>query len=390
MRETALPEILSSPLENIILKTKLLDMGAPQAILALALDQPCLTDIGNSILVLKEMGALLQKSNGVIQQLDGDISFIGRIMANLPIDVRIARFIIFGYCFSLLEECIVIGTNIKNVIFCVLCGYILLSVIILGAALNCSKSIFKYANDKNNGIFAYTQMLQWSNGSGSDLFALLNAFTVWTKLHNEKAFGTDHTKESRRKMKLAEQEWANRYFIEVRALYECQQQITEIEQRLRQMGVQASTGYHRVRWTENEKAIILKVIIAGAFYPNLFGRSATQHQQYERDMFSVVAGRDIRNTVYFSGFEQKFIRHLYIQSIKELFVQSGVVRPDDMANVRVSFDEGSQKVFVTFLRTQGQVQEYGKARMPGCVLPEVYKSIKMRTLRIPTRIRVIK
>lgn len=101
--------MLSSPLENIILKTKILDMGSPQSILALALDQPCLTDISNSVLVLKEMGALLQKSNGVIEQFDGDISFIGRIMANLPIDVRIARFIIIGYCFSLLEECIIIG-----------------------------------------------------------------------------------------------------------------------------------------------------------------------------------------------------------------------------------------------------------------------------------------
>lgn len=262
---------------------------------------------------------------------------------------------------------------------------------VAGSALNCSKNIFKYVDNKKDGIFAYTQMLQWANGSGSDLFAMLNVYTVWTKLHNERAFGTDHTKESRQKMKMFEQEWANRYYIEVAALYECQQQIEEVGQRLQQMGIQPSTGYNRVRWTENEKAIMLKVVIAGAFYPNLFGRSSQPQQHFEREMFSVVAGRDLRNTVYFSGFEQKYFRHLYVQSIKQLFVQSGVICAEDLPNVRVSFDEGSQKVFVTFLNAyRDHEQQYGLARMPGSVLPEVYKSIKMRYLRIPTHIRVIR
>lgn len=109
MRESALPEILTSPLENVILKTKMLDMGPPQAILALAMDRPSVIEIANSVLNLKEMGALLQHTKGLIEENDGDISFIGRIMAKLPIDVRIARLIIFGYCFDLLNECIVIG-----------------------------------------------------------------------------------------------------------------------------------------------------------------------------------------------------------------------------------------------------------------------------------------
>lgn len=109
LREHPIPEMLSSPLENIILKAKLLNMGSPKSLLALALDKPSLSDIGNTILLLKETGALLLKSNGVMNDLDGDISFIGRIMANLPVDVKIAKFIILGYCFSVLEECITIG-----------------------------------------------------------------------------------------------------------------------------------------------------------------------------------------------------------------------------------------------------------------------------------------
>lgn len=111
MQENATPELLSSPLENIILKAKLLEMGPPAAILALALDHPQLNDIANTVLILQEIGALLKTCNGEMNCMDGDISFIGRIMASLPIDVKIAKFIILGYCFSVLDECIIIGIN---------------------------------------------------------------------------------------------------------------------------------------------------------------------------------------------------------------------------------------------------------------------------------------
>lgn len=114
MGEHAISELVSSPLENVILKAKLLEMGSPESILALAMDHPTLSDIANTILVLKEIGALLRTCNGKPSDTDGDISFIGRIMANLPIDVKISKLIILGYCFSILDECITIGEQKKN------------------------------------------------------------------------------------------------------------------------------------------------------------------------------------------------------------------------------------------------------------------------------------
>lgn len=109
MEDSALPELLRSPLENVVLKTKMLDMGPPASLLALAMDKPNLNDIANTILQLKEIGALLRTVDGNLCNLDGDITFIGRIMANLPLDVRVAKLIICGHCFSLLDECIIIG-----------------------------------------------------------------------------------------------------------------------------------------------------------------------------------------------------------------------------------------------------------------------------------------
>lgn len=109
MEQSAPPEILSSPLERVVLKSKILDMGPPQSILALAMDQPNLSDIHNTVLMLKGMGAMLRLTAGVELENDGDLTFIGRVMAALPVDVRVSRLIILGHCFSVLEECIIIG-----------------------------------------------------------------------------------------------------------------------------------------------------------------------------------------------------------------------------------------------------------------------------------------
>ena len=48
-----------APLDKVVLDTKILDMGPPKEILGLALDPPDLRNIKNTILHLKEMGALL-------------------------------------------------------------------------------------------------------------------------------------------------------------------------------------------------------------------------------------------------------------------------------------------------------------------------------------------
>lgn len=131
-----------------------------------------------------------------------------------------------------------------------------------GAALSCRKGIFQNAHN-SEGVALYSQKLQWANGSGSDLIAMLNAYLVWERLHNEKAFGTDNTREKREQMKIAECRWADRHFIELASLYECRQLKLEIEQRLQRLQILPRTGFNRVVWTSNERPIILKVVIAG-------------------------------------------------------------------------------------------------------------------------------
>lgn len=115
MCESARPELMLTSLENVILKAKTFEMGPPHVILGLAMSDsiPNLDDVANTVLSLKELGALqLTHKNEGFSPIDGDLTFLGRIMSNLPIDVRATRLVTLGSCFGVLEECIIMGTNL--------------------------------------------------------------------------------------------------------------------------------------------------------------------------------------------------------------------------------------------------------------------------------------
>lgn len=243
------------------------------------------------------------------------------------------------------------------------------------AALNCTKHIFKPVT--GCGVQPYSSLLEWANGSGSDLFAMLNAYNKWSQMHQNKRFGTDATKAERDQMNEREKEWADRYNLEVPALRECETYIKDLHLRLKRLKLKA-LSHEKFKWTDTEKNIILKVVISGAFYPNYFLRSSPNRTQDERAMYNMLDGRDPTKTIYLRGFDNKFLRTIYALTIKEEIVRQGVV--DNVSKVKVTFDNGAQKVYVTF-RTDGKkddVKEHGVACQPGFALTEVYKAIRMR------------
>lgn len=111
----------------------------------------------------------------------------------------------------------------------------------------------------------------------------------------------------------------------------------------------------------------------------------------DRETFRTINGRDPCNTVFFSGFEEKYIRPLYVQSIKEL-LKPCTNSPD---NIQVTFDEGNEKVFVTFKQTKSSLQanvdpELNFTEMgPGQVAIEVYKALKLKKAGRPLCIKVM-
>lgn len=106
-----------------------------------------------------------------------------------------------------------------------------------------TKSIFKISFDRD--LKEYTRRLEWSNGSGSDLFAILNAYRIWTLKYNTQEFGRGKAQRD------AERDFCHKHFLDVRSLHECHQLVQELKMRLEKLGVREATGKDRVNWTGN-------------------------------------------------------------------------------------------------------------------------------------------
>lgn len=226
----------------------------------------------------------------------------------------------------------------------------------------------------------YAQQLSWANGSGSDLVASLHAYVAWRSAHSSGLFGENNGSiETRLQMKESEREWGYKYCLDINALNECHVQVNELKARLEKMNIKASHNINDIEWNANEKAIILKVVIAGAFYPNYFVRaSSVKCDDPANDLFRAIGTRDPRTTVYYTGFPHEYCRQLYIKSIKEFFIEHGVVDRNDTDRIRVTFDPNSNKTFVTF---EVQKTKNEMNLMPGSVCMEVYKALKLRHLK---------
>lgn len=231
----------------------------------------------------------------------------------------------------------------------------------------------------------YARKLEWSNGSGSDLIAIYNAFKTWSHKHNN-AFGKGANR-------LAEEEaFCRRHFLEVRSLHECNLLVNELRERLKHLHITIPTGAKRVIWSDQMKSIILKLVIGGAFYPNIYLHSISDKDENDRSASRHLQERDARTTVYFQGFSQKYIREFYVDAIKNLFV-GPVVEYSEKKNIKVSFGRGTERVFVSFEDTfasasEGDDWETRRSKLPGNIPCEVYKALKMRDSNVSRTIRV--
>lgn len=246
--------------------------------------------------------------------------------------------------------------------------------------MNCSKSIFSY--NRSKGVDSYTKRLEFADGSGSDLFALLNAYRTWKRLRNAGEFG--NIKKYNEEVKATEKKWTESNYLELNALRECDEYVKDLRVRVDRMNLIDCKC--DLKWSRNEKYIVLKVVIAGAFYPNYFSRStkAKRSQTFETEQFKTLGGRDLSDTVYFTGFKYSDMPHIYIKRIKELLVQNCVISEKDSHNITVAHDGVSERVFVSFKKTgkEGDIRKYGVACQPGFVHTEVYKAVKMRMMKL--------
>ncbi|XP_076314429.1 ATP-dependent RNA helicase TDRD9-like [Tachypleus tridentatus] len=119
---------------------------------------------------------------------------------------------------------------------------------------------------------------------------------------------------------------------------------------------------------------LLKIVIAGAFYPNYFVRESND----EKEIIKTLSDKDPLCTVVIrlpglSPMEGS----LYTYSIREMF------RPCSNKQIRIDFEEG--KALVQFSRGQ---QMENSVYEPMGILIAVYLAVKMRQLRIPLMLKL--
>ncbi|XP_033332718.2 tudor domain containing 9 protein spindle E [Megalopta genalis] len=340
LSKEAPPEILRAPLANVVLKSKLLDMGEPKAILALSLDPPDLANLERTILLLKETGALIDTTNE-FQPLDGELTDLGRVMANLPLDIHITKLIMLGHVYSILKDTIIIAACL--------------------AVKDMFNSPFKQK------LLAYNVRLNWSADSCSDCIAFMNVYKVWILNKANRTINNDAT----------EKKWALRNFVQIRVLREVKALVTELSKRLEKLGIKESEGMNKVVW-KTERPFVLKFVIAGAFYPNYFIKHVPDAQEKEYAGIKLLNGLDPSTTVYVQGWPLRQPGPLYAKRIQEI-LQSHMELPQD--KVRISFD-ASSRVYIQFLPEEG---DNNNRKIAQCV----YTAIRMRQCNIPLEIPIL-
>ena len=92
--------------------------------------------------------------------------------------------------------------------------------------------------------------------------------------------------------------------------------VKEIKQRLTSVGIEEPSGPNVKPLTESQKALLLRVAIFGAFYPNYFTRDAVAGKIDEREAVKSLCGLDPFSTVRFQGFPCDQPTKPYVRQIK--------------------------------------------------------------------------
>uniref|UniRef100_H2YE71 RNA helicase n=1 Tax=Ciona savignyi TaxID=51511 RepID=H2YE71_CIOSA len=318
MQDYGIPEMQRCSLESAILKVKLLGMGAPKSVLSLALSPPDLHNIGRTILLLKEVGALSTTADKNVY--DGRLTFVGQVLASLPLDMRLGKLLMLGYVFGCLGQCLIIAASL-------------------------AKSSF-LATPYNLELKSFKQKLLWANGSFSDCIAFLNAYQLWESCLKSNVF-------RRRKDEL---EWGRENFIQIRRIHDVHTLVEELQDRLKQFNIRSNDLQYWSSQDKKENELILKIVMCGAFYPNYFELLSTDEDIALKEMCML----DPTTTVMIRGFPPNCGGMLFKDSI--------IKNTKDCGKAKKLYYDGT-KAFVEF--------EKDPEIDTGKVYPAVYLASKL-------------
>ncbi|KAL7133628.1 hypothetical protein ABFS83_12G154800 [Erythranthe nasuta] len=105
MPQYQLPEMLRTPLQELCLHIKSLDLGAISTFLAKALQPPDALSVENAIELLKTIGALDDRE---------ELTPLGRHLCTLPLDPNIGKMLLMGSIFQCLDPALTIAASLAH------------------------------------------------------------------------------------------------------------------------------------------------------------------------------------------------------------------------------------------------------------------------------------
>uniref|UniRef100_A0A8C6SBM2 DEAH (Asp-Glu-Ala-His) box polypeptide 34 n=1 Tax=Neogobius melanostomus TaxID=47308 RepID=A0A8C6SBM2_9GOBI len=162
------PEIHRVALDSLVLQMKSMGLGDPLSFVFI--DPPPAASIQTAVTYLRDQGALDSRS---------ELTTIGTLLAQLPVDVVIGKMLVLGSVFKLVEP-----------------------VLTIAAALSV-QSPFLRSSQQNPDCATARQPLHSNHG---DPFTLLNTFSTWVEVKGERGGGS--------------RKWCRRRGLEEQRLYE--------------------------------------------------------------------------------------------------------------------------------------------------------------------------
>ncbi|XP_041903664.1 ATP-dependent RNA helicase TDRD9 isoform X2 [Corvus kubaryi] len=289
--EKSEPELLHCPLGATVLKLKKLDIGEPKDLLATALSPPSVGDIERTIVQLKELGAITACVQTEENLHDGELTFLGTVLTQLPVDLHLGKLIILGHVFGCLEECLIIA-----------------------AALSL-RNFFTVPFKKH--VDAYRKKMVFAGNSRSDCIAIVNAFRE-------------------------ELEWGRSNFVHINKIKEVAELFHNLKRRVSafNMHVKAQPSAMDQEYVHKQR-FILQVVIAGAFYPNYCTFGKCQEEIAMKDL----AGKDPKTTVMLKNMPP--YGYIYHKQLQSLLRQCGQVKSISYSGSRafVEFSRNPKEVF---------------------------------------------
>jgi HrpA-like RNA helicase len=223
-------------LEKDILKLKIWGQGEPDEILGRAIQPPAYAKIVKTISNLIDFGALTLPNE---KEPSGLLTELGKIYAELPLDIKHSRLIMVANAFNLVTPAVIVVSVLAQ-----------------------DRKIFKTDDIYNTSL--YKELMNSANLSDCDFLLMINTYLHWRQyippeFQDEEVSFRRRIPESAEESKFCYDCHLNKY-----VLRDVHTNILDLIRRLDNLGIVVPKKFERL---DEQSILLFKIALAGAFYP---------------------------------------------------------------------------------------------------------------------------